>query len=222
MIKLDDDILNEIYPNGIPVLEDAKRNVYRKFLAEYLKKSLKTGKVSKLFFEQLLYFPDTGMRNSFEWIIDEIAYMEGIKEQTRADKAQAFRGESLKGLWKKHFYNPRLHNITNFANTLKLDKPDSPILSEIFKCAVKKEGLNRGVTLDKIEKVSGVMAQTAVDKMNNKKHTGDWIIFVKNNGVNYYLCVFPHSQKPEDDIAIKELCKKCIDDFPFLQNVLSN
>lgn len=220
MIKLDDSILKEIYGPNIPIIENSVDNLYRKLLADYLKNNLRTGKISKLFFEQLLHLPETGMRYTYEWILDEIAYLEGIKKETRSLKAQNFRGDYLKGLWKKHFYIPRLHIAKNFANALKLEQEDSKIIPEIFNATIKKYKLDETSSDKTKEKASDFMAKASVACMENKKQSGDWIIFAKNNGINYYLCVVPHSNKsPDDDIRIKELCKKCIDEFPFLASI---
>lgn len=217
MIILEDEILKDIYGDSIPPLQNPKEDVYRSLLADKLKKSLNTGKVSKILFEQLLYLPSMGMRDSYEWILDEIAYLEGIKRETRTKEANRFRAEVLKGFYKKHFYIPAKHLANNILKNAGINSEKSTVFEDTARPVLKKYNYSEN-TKEKIWwKISGELAQKIVSISNDKTQTGDYLIYYPFNGINHYLCLNEHGQ----DEAIKELCKQCVIDFPFLQGLLN-
>ena len=102
MINLDTTLLSDIYGNDIPSVS-REENIIRSFLADDLRKSLRSGLISRILFEQLLDLPDTGFRMAHQWITDEIYNLEfNLPYKTKA--ASDFRSPILKNLYHKHFY----------------------------------------------------------------------------------------------------------------------
>lgn len=48
--------------------------------------------------------------------------------------------------------------------------------------------------------------------------TGDWIVYANHEGLNYYLCIAKH----DEDEFILNTIKFCADEFPFINNILTN
>ena len=54
---------------------------------------------------------------------------------------------------------------------------------------------------------------------NERDLTGEWIVFAKQDGVNYYLTLGTHKKEDgeRDDEAIWRRCKACATEFPGLR-----
>ena len=56
-------------------------------------------------------------------------------------------------------------------------------------------------------------------RAGDKEMTGDWVIFAKHEGKNYYLGVSPHTEKNtahDDDALYRQLENGSAAEFPFL------
>lgn len=53
---------------------------------------------------------------------------------------------------------------------------------------------------------------------NSENRTGEWIVFAKKNGINYYLCLATHKEaKKYKDTVIIDRIRPCLDEFPELR-----
>lgn len=148
-------------------------------------------------------------------IIDEIKVLEGIGRPQQTKPALEFKGAHLKGLWHKHFFPANLssiaHNIRNHLAGKKLQK----LAEEIFDS--KKSPV---VTKEMVKEFSHrVVDESLKDRASDSKLTGEWIVFAKHQGQNYYLCLTTH-ESGDENIAnsIKILC---LPQFSFLSNYVS-
>lgn len=56
---------------------------------------------------------------------------------------------------------------------------------------------------------------------NTENQTGEWIVFTKNKGINYYLCLATHNEvKPDKDNIIIKRIEPCLTEFPELVNTI--
>lgn len=148
-------------------------------------------------------------------IIDEIKSLEGDVASQQTKPASEFKGAHLKGLWHKHFFAANLsliaHNITNQLAGGKLAK----LVEEVFD--PKK---NSVVSKEMIGELSHrVVVESLEDRASNSKLTGEWIVFAKHQGQNYYLCVATHNSGDEN--IAQSIKAACLPQFEFLSNHMS-
>jgi len=141
--------------------------------------------------------------------IEEIKILEGLAPSQQTKPATEFKGQFLKGLWHKHFL-PALpsafaHNILNHLGKNGL----THLVEEVFDPAKSSV-----VTQEMIDELAHrVVEQSIEERSAAGKLTGEWIIFAKENGKNYYICICPHTSGDEN---IANNVKVCTHEFPFL------
>lgn len=148
-------------------------------------------------------------------IIDEIKCLEGVGPPQQTKPASEFKGAHLKGLWHKHFFAANLsllaHNISNQLAGGKLEK----LVTEIF-----DPNKSPVVTKEMIGELSHrVVVESLEDRAADSKLTGEWIVFAKHQGQNYYLCLTTH-ESGDENIA-QSIKAACLPQFPFLNTYVS-
>lgn len=83
-----------------------------------------------------------------------------------------------------------------------LDPNKSPVITE----EMVKELAHR-VTFEPIE-----------ERIREGRLTGEWIVFAKHEGLNYYLSLSTH--KTDDETLIRNIREICLPQFPFLESVI--
>ena len=130
----------------------------------------------------------------------------GIKEPT------PFKHPSLKGLHHIHFVSSRYiphnikiglgkHGLTNIINRALEDDTKSP---------------NQQAKEIAEQVVSGTLDQ----RKARKKMTGEWVVYAKYNDKLYYLCLARHDDG--DAFIRNRINQYCVEEFPFLNSLLSN
>ena len=143
--------------------------------------------------------------NPFQ-IIDEVRALEDFTQRSRTKPATQFAHPPLKGFWHKHFFSARFipQNILTHLGSKGLEK----IIREEME-------LGQKVTTETIAKISDRVVYDSVDARSSmNKLTGEWIVFAKHNGQNYYLCVATHDTG--DAEIYRQLELMCFPQFPFL------
>lgn len=143
-------------------------------------------------------------------IVAELEAMEGGPKSVGTKPATRFTKEPLKGLWHKHFFSSAFtgHNLRNQFAGGRLKTLVETILDPGKHPIVTAELIN----LLSHEVVTGILERREV----RDKLTGEWIIFAKHAGKNYYLCLASHNT---GDQAVYSLTKSaCLHQFPFLQS----
>ena len=144
-------------------------------------------------------------------IVDEIRYLDGLRDRTRTKKAKKFRGGKLKGFWHSHFFNGDVsEQAKNYMKLLNKEGAFEKIYRDILANADDPMEQSRML-------VERIVSQQYQDINNTKSWTGNWIIYAKHNGKNYYLMVANHSNLGDDtDPLYFEMKSKCEIQFPFL------
>ncbi|EIC2299283.1 hypothetical protein K9823_003628 [Vibrio cholerae] len=149
-----------------------------------------------------------------EEILDAIADNEDPNRSTGIKTATEFRKLPLKGLWHKHYFSARFigHNLWNQTRKGKLEKlvreVYDPKISPVVTEAMCEEFAKR--------LVSGSLEE----RQGQNKLTGEWIIFAKHKGNNYYLCLGTHNG--EDKWIRNKIELVCTKEFSFLKELLAS
>jgi hypothetical protein len=170
--------------------------------------TLVAGRYTALFVANL-YLLDKVSGVSSAQVIEEIKNLEGLGPSQQTKPATEFKGALLKGLWHKHFL-PTLpssfaHNILNHFGKNGLSKLVEEVLDPAKSSTITREMI--------AELAHRVVEESIVDRGAAGKLTGEWIIFAKENGQNYYLCISPHTTGDENIVNHVKVCAR---EFPFL------
>lgn len=184
----------------------------KEFAETYEMDAIAPGRYSSLFILNLLLLGKTSMVDPAHVIV-ELRALEG-KGSSFTKPATEFRGKHLRGLWHKHFLPPlpsaMAHNITNQLGKDGLrqlvEEVMDPRISETF----TKEMLD--------ELTKRVVNDSFLQRADDNRLTGEWIVFAKEGGQNYYLGIWPHTQG--DESIANSLRTACLPQFPFLEKYL--
>lgn len=174
-----------------------------------------TSRVSRLLTAQLTSASKYRLFSSFS-VTDVIQQLEGVGRGICSKEGEPFRRLPLLGLWKVHFFDARFlfKNLTNHWGLAFDDCPRFKALCSQINAEEERSPSKHGW--------QGRLAHELVvggyeKKARKKKLTGEWIIFAKHEGVNYYLCIAKHSTSADYDRKILALVRAfCITEFPFL------
>lgn len=122
----------------------------------------------------------------------------GLKPATR------FHRPPLRGLWHKHWFSARFL-AANLLASMKRGHP-ATWLSEIV-----PEG--ELLTREMVGRIAERFTTTAFEERSaSKQITGEWIIFVKRNGLSHYLCLATHGTG--DQRIHDKIINVCSRDYP--------
>jgi hypothetical protein len=174
---------------------------------------LDLSRISSILLAQLYDLEKKRVVNIFN-ITQEIKYLEGLHNSTLTGKAEPFKKEPLRGLYKKHFTDARFI-IKNIGNHLGYGNDKTPRLDKIINNAFSnnKSGC---VDSDFINYISYHTTIGAYDEKAKKRLTGEWIVFQKHNSKNYYLTMGAHNEG--DNNILKRVNDAYMFDFLFLHN----
>lgn len=183
----------------------------RKFAIDAGLGNIAPGRYSTLFvFKLWLYVHVEGIDLPF--VIEELKFLEGMQNQAPSTKpATQFTRQPLQGLWHQHFFSARFvgHNIAMHMAETRLKKT----VESIFDPARSPT-----VTREMIEEMAHAVTLGALEERENQnKLTGEWIVFAKHQGQNYYLTLATHTT--EDQQTFDEINNMAYTEFPFLGNV---
>jgi hypothetical protein len=143
-----------------------------------------------------------------EWywpILDEIDQLEGVDRGCRTKPAEQFKNNGLLyPLWHKHYFTAR-HLVRNVGVRWSLDRDGNADLIRLC----------RSTQLPHIAHdlfVGGYSERAAARRL-----TGDWIVFGKYEGQNYYLGLSTHDEGAHADgkHLMDRLRQNCEAEFPF-------
>lgn len=202
----------EIFINGQDYTSDVNGFLERTGLG-----SVASGRCSALLYGQLFHDSVlTGERNPFK-VLEQISALEGRGGLSRTKDETLFTGKFLKGLWHKHYVGDGVRPIAvNVERALKTYG-----LPETQRLVAEAEA--RGEVRDFSEQDIAAMVNEAVHgnymrRAKDSALTGDWLVFARHEGLNYYLCVAAHETGDEN---IREwIDRLCVPEFPFLKEIL--
>jgi hypothetical protein len=151
-------------------------------------------------------------------IVAEIRALEGSGVSS-ARPAEELDRPPLRGFWRKHYV---LGGIGSFALNVKLGmKKRNRELRRIVReqwsldaASLPPEVVSRDIAVA----VTGLYQERA----SMQELTGEWIIFARHEGQNYYLSLATHDELRDDHGAgLVERIKGCVSEFPLLADQLA-
>ena len=116
-------------------------------------------------------------------IMDELAFLEGNSSITKTKTESQFKGEILHPLWHKHYFQVRFipHNLLNeMRNDNTVERVMSPFDGQL-------------ITEELIGKLTHELVFGNLESRSSEgRMTGEWIIYSKTNGRNYYFTFGSH------------------------------
>lgn len=164
---------------------------------------------SALFVLNLMLLEQTNGIDPFQ-ILEEVKTLEGSRASLQTKAESQFKGKHLKGLWHKHFMpampSVMAHNIMNHLGKNGTREIVEEVLNPEKSPVVTKEMLD--------ELTHRIVIGSMEERANQQKLTGEWIVFAKENGANYYLGVWSHNAG--DESIAGSIKSACVREFPFL------
>ena len=153
-------------------------------------------------------------RGEDRFVIREIDELEHVCSSTSATKGAAqFKRPPLHPLWHKHFSTPR-HLMRNIGVRWALDGEGNRDLMQVIGDAATKFGHLPEVWPNYL--IHRLVVGGIQDRVEKKRMTGDWIIFAKHEGKNYYLDLATHEEGRNADQLLVKLREGSEAEFPFL------
>jgi len=122
-------------------------------------------------------------------VVNEILHLEGVNNFSMTKPASEFKKAPLAGLWHKHYFSG---TPNSFAVNL-INQYGKTGIREICK-EIFAPHFGEKVTEEMIKKMADRIVNDAFsDRVNEGKATGEWIVYAKNNGRNYYLTLATHT-----------------------------
>jgi hypothetical protein len=132
----------------------------------------------------------------------------GVKPATQ------FKHPPLKGLWHKHFFSAHfvVKNIVLGLGQTGVEKLVNDVMNS---------GKSPVITQDMIRELAHRVVHDPLEARDaNKELTGEWIIYLRRLGKNYYLCCNTHNAG--DQFIYDRIMQQCVRDFPELPTWLKN
>lgn len=145
-------------------------------------------------------------------VMDELDYLEGIKPKSKTKGEEMYRHPPLHPLWHKHFSTAR-HLITNLRVRWGMDKYGNKDLDRLIEKVQKEYGEQPDVW-------GAVLAHELVvggyEQRQARGLTGDWIVFAKHEGRNYYLDLATHQEGRNPHALFEKIKNGTCFEFGFL------
>jgi hypothetical protein len=193
-------------------LGDQEVEVTEKDLMPYAKliglESLASGRYSWLFLLNL-YLNERVQGVDSGMVIQEIRDHETGTHTTGTKAATQFQRPPLQGLWHKHYFSGHFvaHNIMNQLSGDKLMK----LANQVFDPSVSSV-ITEQMIRDFAHEVSHGRLE---DRSEQNYLTGEWIVFAKHEGQNFYLCASTHTNG--DQVIYDSIKSAVLLQFPFLK-----
>lgn len=148
-------------------------------------------------------------------VMAEIRALEGLGCPVGTKAADQFERLPLRGLWKKHYLIGGLHSMA--ANIqIAFGRKQKEL------CRIIEQHWNPATAHLPPEVVSRNLAKAATNLYleRSREHglTGQWIVYARHEGQNYYLCLAHHDEG--DALIFDRIKGGCVYEFPFLRSQL--
>jgi hypothetical protein len=126
----------------------------------------------------------------------------------------------LKGLWHQHYLPDGLPSLAKNVQ-LALKQYKIPYFQKKIREA-QEAGEDRYMSADDVAAVANdVVYGNLGRRQADKAMTGEWLVFAKHEGKNYYLAVATHDSSTHDDLRQQIDTISC-KEFPFLPKLLAD
>lgn len=175
------------------------------------------GRYSNLLAAILLGCALSGRQNPSK-IVREIELLEsGVLGQFKPPIQN--RHPPLKGLWHKHYMQEGLPSLA--MNVAKgLNRYEIPLFKRMIKDA-KEAGEERFLAPEDIPAIVNDIVSGNWQRLAEQQAlSGEWIVFAKHEGQNYYLTIATHDRTTHDRVR-EQIDQVCCVEFPFLMQILT-
>jgi len=152
-----------------------------------------------------------------ENVIREVRALERTGRPTGTKTPQPFRHPPLKGLWHKHYLAA---GRSTFARNLGngLIKDGLPRFEQHVRDTLAVGDVHDLTSEDIKRIVHDAVLGNWERRTNASELTGEWIVYAKHDGNNYYLSLGKHN---DDDTNLRdEIEASCRAEFPFVADIL--
>jgi hypothetical protein len=191
--------------------------------------SLTLEQIAELKLEILLHAPYTSRTslglalrlvehpNDIAAVLREIDALEGVKPETTVKCAEQFKHPPLFPFWHKHYFASR-HALRNVGERWNIARGHgNRELGSALSAVAKQYGHDPDIWPGAIAR--RVFVDGLTERASANRLTGDWIIFAKHDGQNYYLDLAQH-EEADGPINSAKLMQKLLAgsaaEFPFL------
>ena len=146
-------------------------------------------------------------------VIDEIKRLEALGDGYTKEATQ-FKHAPLHPLWHQHYFSAHFL-VDNIQNELKKKGAWDDILQK----SLGPEGSR--ITKEQIQRLAHEVVEGTIEKRSDEKRvTGEWLVFAREATENIYLCMASHAT--EDQSIYSKVAYCCERQFPFLEPFASN
>ena len=162
--------------------------------------------MSEFFYLDLyVYATEFGVNSMM--IAEEVINLENGDGTTNTKLATQFRKIPLKGLRHKHFFCQHF-----IAKNIQISLGKNGI-DKIIRDVMEESGNSHFESSDISEIAKRVTNEPLNKRTEGNSLTGEWILFSKHEGKNYYLCLNTHNSG-DGNIATR-IQSHCVNQFPF-------
>lgn len=144
-------------------------------------------------------------------IIEEIISLETGNSNGFTKAPSKFNRKPLKGLWHKHYFSA--HFTTENIKIKRGRNGISDLIEQLARSM--KQGKSKDDAMS--EFMHDLFEKPLEERSEEKKITGEWIIYAKYNHKNYYLCLSTH--QAEDQFIFDRIFNHGLSEFTFLKSV---
>jgi hypothetical protein len=133
-----------------------------------------------------IYILDAAFGVSPHDILSAISDLEEGELPSGVKPATQFKNMPLKGLWHKHYFSAHflVKNILLGLGKTGLEKLVNEVMDPAKSTVITQEMLN--------ELTHRAIHEPVETRAARKKLTGEWIVYLRHEGKNYYLCCNTH------------------------------
>ena len=174
------------------------------------------GRVSLLFLLSLFGAFKAGRINPFQVTREIEALENGHSTGTKAPVQN--KHPPLKGLWHKHYMEPGIRSLAmNIQHGMK--QFGIPYLQQKVREA-KEAGELRYFTIEDVAPLTNDAVHGNWKRLREAERlTGEWIVFARHEGLNYYLSLATHDKSTHENLR-QQIDNLCCREFPFLEEIL--
>lgn len=147
-------------------------------------------------------------------VLDELDYLEGIDAHSKTKPESQFRRPPLASFWHKHFFSAR-NLATNVTTRWNMENGGNNDLQKLISEVAASHGNEPDAWPNQL--VHRLIVEGFEDRFR-RGLTGDWIVYAKHDGLNYYLDLATHQEGVGDAASLlyAKLKDGCHAEFPFL------
>jgi hypothetical protein len=178
--------------------------------------SATSGRYSVLLLLQLFGATKSGMLNPAK-VVSQIRTLEGAEIGHGLKAATPFKHPPLQGLWHQHYLEGGVRSMAiNIRKGLR--RFGLPWVQQRVADA-KASGEKRYFTVADVPQIANdAVASNWVRLKQHSALTGEWIVFAKYEGNNYYLSIAEHKS---DHLSLRaQIDAICVKEFSFLKGIL--